>query len=52
MRKCWRVGLWIRNIWLDFGTDPDLDQFFALFMIEKWGVLVIKCELRVVDECL
>jgi len=27
------VGLWIRNIRLDFGADPDLDpgSFFSLF---------------------
>jgi len=25
------VGLWIRNIRLDFGTDPNLDQFLSLF---------------------
>jgi len=31
------VGPQIRNIWLDFGTDPDpdLDQFFHFSVTER-----------------
>jgi len=39
--KFFEVGLWLRNVRLDFRTDLYLDQFYHFSIIERQGVFGI-----------